>query len=78
MAMTSQRRAPESTATERLPHAVRRSRSLLRLPDPSRCRRCRPLSRHLRKLVREWHRLARVRGGCRGCRWLPGTSGASS
>lgn len=29
----------------------------------------------LRRLVREWHRLARVRGGCRGCWWLPGTPG---
>jgi len=29
----------------------------------------------LPEVVMEWHRLARVRGGCR---WLPGTSGAWS
>lgn len=78
MALTSPRRATNRTVTERLPHAVRQDRSLRSEPDSARCWRPHPLPRHLRKLVREWHRLARVRGGCRGCRWLPGTPGASS
>lgn len=77
MTATTPELAPQDAAAG--PPHLARSRPLLRCePDPTGFERVCRLPPRLPELVREWHRLARVRGGCRGCRWLPGTSGAWS